>query len=154
MNSNADIKIVDTSQIEKSYKKYDHIQLDSQYMLSSDGHKCLSSPELFVEEFFITNNIIHIKEGDINKDSGKRLTEYPFDSDLNSNKRSKEADWIIMLNEESVFVEYFERRMDQKYLDKVDVKRELCDRCGIRLIEMWRKDLTTEKLSVIFGEWI
>jgi len=80
-----DSKRVDASQIAKCYKKYQHIKLDSQYMLSSDGHKCLSSPELFIEEYFISKGISHIKEGDLNKDSGKRLTEYPFDEELNSN---------------------------------------------------------------------
>ncbi len=145
----ADIKGIDLEQLDKVYREYSHIRLAERFMISADGHRCLSGPELFIEEYLIRKGVCHVKEGDTGAD-GQRLTDYPFDAKYNCKRRNKEVDWVVFAEDRKFFVEYFEGRMDEKYLKKVDEKREICRRNGIELIEIWRSDLTVSRLDKLF----
>ncbi|MEZ5357183.1 MAG: hypothetical protein R3F48_00040 [Candidatus Zixiibacteriota bacterium] len=148
-------KSMDLSQLEKCYEKYSHIDLDTRYLISPDNHTCLSNGEYIVDEFLYVNEIYHEKEGDISKENGKRLTEYPYDEDLNSSRRSKEADWLIYLDGRPIYVEYFEGKYDlKKYMRNVEIKREICAKHGFQLIEIWKDDLAEETLNSKFREFL
>ncbi len=151
------IKCIDDKQLKKVAKYCNNIEInDMGRLLSSDRHVCKSSPEFVIEEFFVKNNIQHKKEGDMNLDTHKRSTEYPFDLELNNKKRSLEADWELSQGSDPirVLVEYFEGRGDKKYREKTEIKRALAKIYNIKLIEVWRSDLNDITLKEKFNDFI
>ena len=142
--SNSNKKCIDLNQLESVARYCDSIRVNnSGCFVSSDGHICKSSPEYVIEEWLVKNNIRHVKEGDIDKSTGKRATEYPHDVNHNPNRRSIEADWEICPGklEHRIFVEYFEGKGFKGYTEKVERKRKLAMKHNITLIELWRPDL-------------
>lgn len=142
--NNPNIKCINLEQLEKVALYCQSIKVNkSGLFISSDDHLCKSSPEYVIEEWLIKYNIPHLKEGDINKATGKRATEYPFDADLNPNRRSIEADWELWPGKFTykILVEYFEGKGHFGYAEKVERKRALAKKNGIILIEFLRPDL-------------
>jgi hypothetical protein len=145
-NDDANNKAINRAQLMACARKYAHVDLVKQYMIAKDGHKCLSSPGLFIQEFFIDNGIRHYKEGDYDE-MGVRLTAYPYDGVLNRSGNGKQTDWVIEISGKREFVEYFEGHADAEYGKRVDAKRTLCKKHGIHLIELWRNDLPPQRLK-------
>jgi hypothetical protein len=154
---NANTKCINLSQLEKVAAYCQTIKVNkSGLFISSDGHICKSSPEYVVEEWLIKHGIPHLKEGDIDKATGKRATEYPFDVDLNPGRRSIEADWELWPGKFTykIIVEYFEGKGYEGYAEKVERKRALAKKNGIILIEFLRPDLKEELFSSKFKDFI
>ncbi len=151
------IKWIDKIQLIKVAEYCNKIKInEAGRLLSTDGHECRSAPEFFIEEFFIKHGIQHKKEGDINLENKRRYTEYPFDPELNNERRSLEADWELSnVNDLSrVLVEYFEGRGDKKYREKTEIKRTLAKKNKITLIELCRSDLDDSTLREKFKDYI
>lgn len=151
---NPNIKCIEVEKLNEITCYCENIKINkSGFYIAADSHICKSSPEYKIEEWLIKYNIRHVKEGDIDKATGKRLTLYPYDAQLNPSKRSIEADWELYANQQEgrVLVEYFEGRGDDRYNEKTNHKKLLAKEHGIILIDFIRKDLTeiafTKKLS-------
>jgi hypothetical protein len=86
--------------------------------LAKDGTLCASLGELKITNFLIDNGVKFEKE-----------PKYP-----NSNYR---ADWKI----NNTLVEFFGLIGNEKYDRKIKIKREICKREGLKLIEIYPKDL-------------
>ncbi|MDP1688749.1 MAG: hypothetical protein Q8L47_01295 [bacterium] len=88
--------------------------------VASDGHNCDSISEAIIDDWLTKNNISH-----------KREAPYP--------KTGHRADWSIS---EKTFIEYFGLAKDSPRYDRaIKRKRMLCRKSGIRLIEIYAKDL-------------
>ena len=86
--------------------------------LAMDGDLCLSLAEKTIDDLLFLNGIPH----------GKEL---PYTEGL------KRADFLI----NGAFVEYFGLMNDPAYAAKVLIKRDICERHGITLIEIHPRDL-------------
>lgn len=85
-----------------------------------DGHKCDSISEAIIDNWLADNNVIH-----------ERDVGYP---DTNH-----KADWGIG---QGIFVEYFGLANDSPRYDReIKIKREICRKNKIQLIEIYAKDL-------------
>lgn len=92
---------------------------------ANDGHICLSLAEMDIDNWLFLNNIKHEKE-----------PKYPKDNDLNP-KGWLRADWKIG----SCYVEFFGLKGTQDYDIKIELKKDLCNKKELKLIEIYRKDL-------------
>lgn len=92
--------------------------------IAKDGHLCYSLGEKTIDDLLYSNNVSHERE-----------PYYP-----ESNFR---ADFSV----NGVFIEYFGLAGNSEYDEKIALKRKLCKQYGIKLIEVYPKDLTnSEKL--------
>lgn len=123
---NAGIKAADLefnrSDSQRMYKRTKTVALD--------GHRCDSISEAIIDNWLSDNNIAH-----------ERNVQYP---DTNH-----KADWGI---EKGIFIEYFGLANDSPRYDKeIKIKREICSRYKIKLIEIYSKDIYPKpKLSKKF----
>ena len=98
--------------------------------ISNDGHKCYSVMELYVDNFLFHNKINHEKD-----------VKYPYHKLLNKNNR-KTCDWIL---DNNIYVELFGLMRKNNYREHVKVKKQLCNELGLKLIELYPKDLNNLK---------
>ena len=152
------LRCLSLAQLEFVYHATLHFQLKGRYIVASDGHLCLSTPEVFVDEFLTTHGIEHQKEGDIDRNTGERFTAYPYDAELNcaSRGRRREADWIVHHpNGGIAYVEFFEGSRDpKKYAQKTEDKIKLCRRHNLDLIALYRRDLKPDLLEERFAPFL
>ncbi len=88
-----------------------------------DGHLCDSISELLVDNWLYKNNISH-----------ERDVHYP--------ETHHKADWIIKLEGENIFVEYFGLANDSPRYDRaIKEKKNLCRKYGLKLIAILPQDL-------------
>jgi len=88
---------------------------------AKDGHKCDSISEIIIDNWLAKHNISHTRDA-----------KYPT-----TNHR---ADWAI--KNHSVFVEYFGLAKDSPRYDReVKLKKRLCKKNTIKLVEIYPKDL-------------
>jgi hypothetical protein len=102
---------------------------DSWYY-ASNGDLCLSKAELSITEYLIENNIKYEKE------------VYYSDFIEGYSQSLKRCDWLVKLNNESIVIEYFGMPEKPYYKRKMDFKIDLCKRNNIKLIDLYRKDLS------------
>ena len=103
---------------------------DSWYY-ASNGELCLSKAELTITEYMIKNKINYKKEA--------------FYSDFISDEKAttKRCDWLVQNKENTIVViEYFGMPEKPYYKRKMDFKINLCKSNNIKLIELYRKDLS------------
>lgn len=86
--------------------------------LADDGHECYSLAEKTIDDLLYHNNIPHEKE-----------PLYP-----DSNYRGD-----FMVN--NTFIEYFGLCGDPEYDKKINIKRDLCKKNGINMVEIYPEDL-------------
>lgn len=100
------------SHCERMYKRVNAV--------ARDGHKCDSISEAIIDNWLTENKIMH-----------KREVPYPT--------TGHRADWSI---NEKTFIEYFGLAKDSPRYDfSIKRKRILCRKSGIKLIEIYAKDL-------------
>ena len=88
--------------------------------VARDGHKCDSISEAIIDNWLAKNNISH-----------KREVPYP--------KTGHRADWSI---NGKTFIEYFGLAKDSPRYDRaIKRKRRICKKSGIKLVEIYPKDL-------------
>lgn len=88
-----------------------------------DGHICDSVSELLIDNWLTKNKIKH-----------ERNAPYP-----NTNHRS---DWVVNLQGETIFVEYFGLAKDSPRYDRsIRKKKSLCQKYKIKLLEVYPWDL-------------
>ncbi|MRK00949.1 hypothetical protein GEV27_05380 [Aeromicrobium sp. S22] len=104
---------------------------------SRDGHLCYSMREKAVCDFLHQHGIAHDRE-----------PLYPQDQDFNPTGLRR-ADWILP---DGTLVELWGLPNDPAYAAKMEAKRLLAVRHGLRLIEILDRDLPN--LPAIFGSWI
>ncbi len=88
-----------------------------------DGHLCDSISELLVDNWLYKNDISH-----------ERDAHYP--------ETHHKADWIIKLEGQNIFVEYFGLANDSPRYDRaIREKKNLCRKYGLKLIAILPQDL-------------
>jgi len=105
------------------------------YSLNND--LCFSKSELSITNYLINNSIEYKKEELYN---------------LHCNDKRcglKRVDWVI---NKSVFIEFFGMPEKPVYYKRMEEKRSICKDNNIKLIEIYRKDLT--KLHTIFSQFL
>jgi len=93
--------------------------------LAKDGHECLSFAEKVVDDWLYQHGISHIIE-----------PFYPIDNHLNPNGLMR-ADWQAR----GFFIEYFGLVGLKSYEEKIRLKRKLCEKHGVKLLEITFEDL-------------
>lgn len=104
---------------------------------SRDGHLCLSMREKTVCDFLHLHGVAHERE-----------PRYPLDPEYNSSGLRR-ADWKLS---DGTLVELWGLPNDPQYAAKMDQKRLLAARHGLRLVEL--DDRNLPKLPAIFAAWI
>lgn len=100
----------------KSQKMFKRIQT-----YAKDSHFCYSISELLIDNWLTYHSIIHQKEA-----------PYPESNFI--------ADWSIP--EKKIFIEYFGLANDiNEYDITIDKKKKICQKYGIKLIDLYAKDL-------------
>lgn len=94
--------------------------------IASNGDLCYSKYELIITEFFINNNIEYKKEG-LYKD---------YINDERCGKRR--CDWVI----NGVFIEFFGLCTRKEYIDRMNLKKQICKDNNFPLIDLYEKDIT------------
>lgn len=88
-----------------------------------DGHLCDSISEALIDNWLFKNKISH-----------KRDIFYPT--------TNHKADWVVEMNGQWIFIEYFGLAKDSKRYDRdIDYKKELCKINKIPLLEIYPQDL-------------
>lgn len=105
---------------------------------AKDGHPCRSLGEKLIDDWLSDHQIAHDIE-----------PSYPFDAELNPNARLR-ADFLVG---DGVYIEYFGLMNRPEYAQKAEVKRNLSARHGIKLIELFERDLTQVGLLSKLG-WL
>lgn len=93
--------------------------------VASDGHACRSVFERYVDDFLSSAGVPHLPE-----------PAYPYDDDLNPH--GMRADWMLP---GEVFVEAAGLLGQKAYAAKMERKRELADKLGLRLLVLTDADL-------------
>ena len=106
------------------------------YCFASDGHPCRSLAERSIDDWLTEQKINHQVE-----------PLWPQDSILNPTGRLR-ADWELY---DGTFVEYAGLN-SKDYLLKIEKKRKLASKTGLKLIVLFPEDLL--RLGVIFQPWI
>lgn len=101
-----------------------------------DGHLCLSLSERQVCDFFYEHGIAHDRE-----------PAYPIDPELNPRGRRR-ADWLLA---DGTFVEFWGLPNSPEYAARMEQKRQLAARHGLKLVELTARDLPA--LGSIFTPW-
>jgi hypothetical protein len=104
--------------------------------VANDGHRCLSMLERSIDDFMSLHGIVHEQE-----------PSYPYDPTLNAT--GLRADWRLA---DGAFVEAFGLIGNASYDSKVERKRALTRKHGIRLVEVVQRDL--KRLPEVFAEWL
>jgi len=99
--------------------------------ISEDGHKCLSRPELYIDNWLYKNNIEHEKE-----------VKYPYHKIYNKNTR-KRCDFFI----NGIYIEFFGLMRRKSYREKVKIKKKLIKQLNLKIIFIYPTDL--DKLDKI-----
>ena len=110
---------------------------ESNTYYSTNKDLCFSKSELTITNFLIDNDINYKKEEMYNK--------YCEDDRCGL----KRVDWVI---EKNIFVEFFGMPEKIFYFERMKEKRNICNDNNIKLIEVFRKDLT--KLHTIFSHYL
>jgi hypothetical protein len=108
----------------------------SVFCYSKNNDLCFSDSEKIITNFFIKNNISYKKE------------EFYKDYCKDKQCKEKRVDWVINNN---IFVEYFGMPEKEDYFERMTIKRNICKKNNILLIELFRKDL--KKLHEIFKSY-
>lgn len=88
-----------------------------------DGHLCDSISEAIIDNWLTKNKILHEKD-----------ILYP--------KTNYKADWVISLEGQKIFIEYFGLANDSPRYDRtIQKKKELCKKHKHKLIEIYPEDL-------------
>lgn len=106
------------------------------FCIAADGHLCRSLAERSVDDWFTKNGVDHQPE-----------PYWPYDAEYNPNKKFR-ADWKLS---DGTFVEYAGLN-SQDYLSKIEVKRKLASRAGLRVIVLFPEDL--QRLGEVFRSWL
>ena len=103
--------------------------------IAEDGHKCDSISELIIDNWLAKNKIPHTRDA-----------HYPT--------TNHKADWTIQNGK--VFIEYFGLAKDSPRYDReIKVKKKLCKKNGIKLVEIYPRDLyPATSLNTKLGEFI
>lgn len=100
---------------QRMYKRINTIALD--------GHLCDSISEAIIDNWLTKNKISH-----------KRNAPYP--------KTNRKVDWVISSGGHKIFIEYFGLANDSPRYDRaVRKKKNICRRYGLKLIEIYPRDL-------------
>lgn len=102
-----------------------------------DGHLCHSLREKAVCDFLHQSEVHHERE-----------PLYPLDPDLNPAGRRR-ADWLLS---DGTMVELWGLPKEPVYAAKMEAKRQLAERHGLRLIEI--TDAELPRLPEVFAAWI
>jgi hypothetical protein len=98
---------------------------------AKDGHKCLSTMELYIDNWLYKRNIKHDKE-----------VFYPFHPIYNKNTR-KRCDFYI----NGTYIEFFGLMRKKSYREKVKIKQKLIKELNLKVIFIYPVDL--DKLDKI-----
>jgi len=103
--------------------------------LSKDKHLCLSLAEKRIDDWLFHNKIRHNKE-----------PVYPKDAQLNPNGVLR-ADWKVG----DAFIEFFGLKGSHEYDKKIYIKKQLCKKHNLQLIEIYNQDISQleDKLYII-----
>lgn len=104
---------------------------------ASNGDLCYSKAELKITEFFLEHEIEYEKEV---------LYKDVLQDEECGNKR---CDWLLPNN---IIVEFFGMPEKTGYSKRMQQKRNLCEKHGFNLLELYRKDLN--KLNKIFKSYL
>lgn len=101
--------------------------------IARDGHVCLSLGERTIDEWLFDHGIVHERE-----------PHYP--------EGNFRADFLV----NGIFIEYFGLSGNADYDAKVDMKKRICRKHGIRIISLYPRDLLSNKrleskLQCLFG---
>ena len=103
------------SDSQRMYKRTNTVALD--------GHLCDSISEVLIDNWFTKNKIFH-----------KRNVLYP--------KTNYKADWVVLIRNKKIFVEYFGLANDSPRYDRtIKEKKEFCHENKISLIAIYPQDL-------------
>lgn len=102
-----------------------------------DGHLCHSMREKAVCDFLHQHGVDHDRE-----------PVYPVDPDDNPTGRRR-ADWLL---EDGTFIEFWGMPKDPLYAAKMDAKRRLAARYGVRLLEL--TDAELPRLPEVLAAWL
>jgi hypothetical protein len=102
--------------------------------IAKDGHTCDSVSELIIDNWLTEHNIQHLK-----------AQPYPTSKHI--------ADWSL---DNKTFIEYFGLANDSRRYDKEIIRKwQLCTELGIKLIEVYSKDLFPKSnLITIFKNYV
>ncbi|HIG94460.1 MAG: hypothetical protein QT05_C0025G0004 [archaeon GW2011_AR13] len=105
------------------------------FCIAEDGHLCLSMKEKAIDDWLSKNSFNHEKE-----------PKYPRDEEFNPNQNMR-GDWKV----ENYYIEYFGLAGSEDYDKKSEIKRKLCSKYKINLIEIHEKDISNldKKLKVL-----
>jgi len=108
------------------------------FCLAEDGDLCLSMKEKVLDDWLFRNFLKHDKE-----------PKYPKDNTFNP-KGNLRADWKVG----NFYIEYFGLAGSRDYDKKTEIKRNLCSKQNIKLIEIYEKDISNlnKKLGVLLGK--
>jgi hypothetical protein len=108
------------------------------FCLAEDGHLCLSMKEKAIDDWLFKNSINHEKE-----------PKYPKDEELNP-KQNMRGDWKVG----NYYIEYFGLAGSSDYDKKSEIKRKICSRYKINLIEIHEKDISNldKKLGFLLNK--
>jgi len=105
------------------------------FCLAEDGDLCLSMKEKAIDDWLFRNSLKHDKE-----------PKYPKDDKFNP-KGNLRADWKVR----DFYIEYFGLAGSKDYDKKTEIKKTLCSKQNIKLIEIYEKDISNlnKKLNIL-----
>ena len=108
------------------------------FCLAEDGDLCLSMKEKAIDDWLFRNSIKHNKE-----------FKYPQDDEFNL-KKNLRCDWKVG----NFYIEYFGLAGLTDYDKKTKVKKALCSKQNIKLIEIYERDIFNldKKLSILLND--
>lgn len=104
---------------------------------SKNGDDCYSIYEQIITDFFIDSHIIYKKE--------ERYSNHIQDKQC----KTKRTDWLL---EDGTFVEYWGFPDDKRYCKQMNLKKKLCKKGNINLINIHIEDINN--LTKIFKKYI
>jgi hypothetical protein len=136
-----------TDYIKKHFKSWFHALVESGILpkgqmitsrgikcVAKSGNICLSLDEQYIDNYLHDKGYTFIKE-----------PFYPFHEIYNQKKQLR-ADWIV----KDTYIEYFGLKGESRYDEKIEKKIRLCHDLGIKLIEIYPRDLRRLNEIIVF----
>lgn len=116
-------------------------------IICSDGHKVYSSYEMQVCEWLTKHGIKH--DHDVKLNYGK------WDGNERIKVPKYRPDFLIKHNKKTYYIEIWglqgQKKYDEKIKKKLDLYRELREKFGYELIEIWPNDILAKKLGFLIN---